>query len=180
MRRVRGTINNDYVQPLKLGISDRLVVSPNNSYNSILLRNTHRPFDPNLYDLELWGKFDTNDFDGIHIHGALMRGSETRSLGSCAFDIHKVAIDSTWNETLLYQGAGSVLSDGSFGLSVTQSNLGSSNIMDGELTLAIYATAVRGTRTYKKKIYLNHLGTYDSIIRLRNKVKFLEIIKKDD
>lgn len=172
MRRIHATINNKYVQPLKLGISSRLVVSPNNSYNSILLRNTHRPFDPNALDLNIWAKFDTNDFDGIHLIGSLTKNGVAKAIGSISFDIYKVSIDNNWTETLLFQTTGTPAS-------VTQAQLGSSNQLDGELTLAIYATAVRGKRIYKKKIYLNHLGSYDSIVRLRNKVKFLEIIKKD-
>jgi len=38
---------------------------------------------------------------------------------------------------------------------------------------------LRWGRTYKNKIYINHLGVYDSIVRLKNDIEFLDISKQD-
>jgi len=176
MRRMRATINSDYVQPLKLRISDRMIVAMSNMYNSILLRNTHRAPDSSAYDLSLWAKFDSDDFDGIQIHTALSSNGSVKSIASAVFDIYSVAANG-WTETFLHQATGSLGPSKSFVASVSQSSL--APILDGEITLAIYATVTRSGKVYKNKIYVNHLGSYDSIVRLRNKVKFLDIIKKD-
>lgn len=176
---MRSTINNGYVQPLKLGISSRLVVAPNVDYNSIVLRNTHRAPDPKDYSVKLFAKFDTQDFDGIHLICGLEKDASFVASANCTFNIYSVSLDNNWTETLLYTASG-VANGNKFTLSATNANLGNPTNLDGELTLAISAQVSRGRDVYKSKIYLNHLGVYDSIIRLRNKVRFLEIIKKDE
>ena len=52
--------------------------------------------------------------------------------------------------------------------------------MDGDTTLMIEGVAIRSGVTYRDRIYVNHLGVYDSIIRLRNAVDFLDITKLDE
>lgn len=177
MRIARSTINDKYIQPLKLRISDRLVVAPNADYNSILLRNTHRRKDKSNIKVKLHCKFDTENFDGIQLRAFLSDDNiNPISSGSCVFRVYKISNDDLWTETLDETISG-VLSGSKFTAQVPQSNL--TIDLDGELTFSIEATLTRLGKEYKEKIWVNHLGVYDSIVRLRNKINFLSITKKD-
>jgi hypothetical protein len=44
----------------------------------------------------------------------------------------------------------------------------------------IQATIVRLGITYRDRIYVNHLGIFDNVTRLRGDVEFLEVTKKDE
>jgi hypothetical protein len=44
----------------------------------------------------------------------------------------------------------------------------------------IEATIIRLGLTYRERVYLNHLGIFDSVTRLKRDVDFLSISKKDE
>lgn len=156
----------------------RLVITPNVDYNSILLKNTHERSSNKDYSVKLWGKFDTVNFDGIQLMCYLHKKEEILQTSECTFKVYKVEPNS-WDESFLFENVG-VYSTNKFVLSVTQAQLGVTAELDGDYTLAIEASIKRGTKAFKSKIYLNHLGVYDSIFRLRQDVEFLDITKVDE
>jgi hypothetical protein len=175
-RRIKSTINNSYVQPLKLRTGRKLVVALNVDYNSMLFTKARKAPIKRDYSLLLAAKFDTVDFDGIHIVAELSRESQALQIGSGTFDIYHISLDGTWTETFLSTVSGSV--EGSrVTAAVPQSALPE---LDGEVTLAVKCSVRRQSDTYTNKIYVNHLGTYDSIVRLRQDVEFLDITKVDE
>jgi hypothetical protein len=175
-RRIKATVNNSYVQPLKLRTGRKLVVAPNNDYTSIVFTKAHRSVNPRDYSLLLAAKFNTVDFDGIHIVAELSRESQALQIGSGTFDIYSISLDGTWTETFLSTVSGSVAGS-RITAAVPQSALPE---LDGEVTLAVKCSVQRQSDTYTNKIYVNHLGTYDSIVRLRQDVEFLDITKVDE
>jgi len=164
------------VQPLKLRTSRKLVVSLCSNYNSILFTKSRKAPIRRDYSLLLAAKFNTVDFDGIHMISELSRDAQPLQIGSGTFEIYSISLDGTWTETFLTTVLGSV-SGSKLTASVPQSSLPE---LDGEVTLAIKCSVKRQSDTYTKNVYVNHLGTYDSITRLRQDVEFLDITKVDE
>jgi hypothetical protein len=179
-RRIKATINNQYVQPLKLRTGRSLVLSPSSSYNCVLFTQSHRASSPRDYQLNVWAKFAQNNFDGMHVLSYLEKGGDIVQSANYTFKIYSISTDSNWSETLVATKTGVVLPDGSFKCEVTAAEFPSGMVLDGDLTFAVEATCNRVKNKYTKKIYVNHLGVYDSIVRLRKKVDFLTITKLDE
>lgn len=179
-RRIRATINNSYVQPLKVKTGRLLVLTPGSDYNSIVFTKKHRAFDPRSVKTKVWAKFNGQNFDGIHMVAELY-GENERRLGSasCLFRVYYVDADQNWNQTLVYAANGT-LQNGRWVLPATQANLGSSTELDGERTFMIEAIISRLGKEYKSSIYVNHLGIFDSLFRLKEEIEFLAVTKKDE
>lgn len=179
-RRIKATLNNKYTQPLKLRMGRKLVLTLNCDYNSVLFTQAHRVSPTNDYQLRVLAKFAQDNFDGIHIKSYIEKDTEIMQSANHTFDIYTVATDSNWAETFVVSKAGTILPDGSFKCSVTASDFPPSISIDGELTLAIRTRCSRQNSKFAKKIYVNHLGIYDSVVRLRQDVEFLDITKLDE
>lgn len=179
-RRIKVTTNNKYTQTLKLKTGRKLVLTPNNDYNSVLFTSRHRATSPKEYQVNLWAKFAQDDFDGIHIRAFIEKDSEIFQSANYTFDVYTVSRDSNWAETFVITKPGVILADGSYKCQVVTSEFPSTVDIDGELTLAIKVNCSRIGRKYTKKIFINHLGVYDSIVRLKQDVEFLDITKLDE
>ena len=172
-RRVKSTINSDYVQALKVEAS--LVFTGNTKYNSVLFTKQYRGNKrPTNNDVILAAKFNVNDFDGIFVYCSLYLNGKSRNVSNVKFKISSVDITGTWVETLI---AEEVSLDGKLTLS-TADLLPAA--LDGDITLAIEASFNIRNKKYSKKIYVNHLGIYENVFRLRQDVEFLDITKEDE
>jgi hypothetical protein len=179
-RRVRSTVNNSYVQPLKLRMGRKMVITPSASYNSILFTQKHRANNASLDEAKVWAKFNTGSFDGIQLIAWVEnKDKNVIASASCEFKVYYIDTTNNWNQTLIFTGSGTA-SGNRWVASPNQVALGSGNVLDGERTLMIEANVTRWGDTYKNTVYVNHLGVYDSILRLRSDVEFLEISKKDE
>jgi hypothetical protein len=175
-RRIKPTINNSYVQPLKLRTGRKVVLSPSSDYNSILFTKARKSPVKSDYTVNVAAKFDTQNFDGINLMAELERDNQALQIGYGTFEVYSVSLDGNWTETLLSTVSGSLIGT----KLVASLNASSLPELDGEVTLAIKCTINRQIDAYTKKIYVNHLGTYDSIVRLRQDVEFLDITKVDE
>jgi hypothetical protein len=179
-RRIKSTINSKYCQPLKLRTGRKLVITMSADYNSILFTKKHRAFNPDSQKVKLWAKFNTQTFDGIQIVATLQDKSEqTLASSSCVFKIYFLDITNNWNQTLVHTVNGTLVNK-RWIAAPTQANLGLSNELDGERTIMVEATITRLGQSFVSKIYLNHLGIYDSFFRLKEEVEFLAVTKKDE
>ena len=178
-RRIHMTINNKYVQPLGMNLSPYMIVTPNVDYNSIIFRNTQRFNTTDNLDLKIWAKLDGDTGENLHLKFFLFNGDKILSGGSCSFTIYAVSLDDSYSETEIFTGSGILQTDGSFIQDVPYSSFSIPTDMDGERTLLVKASIPRKSTVFKNKEYFNHIGIYDSFIRLRNKVNFLAITKKD-
>jgi len=177
-RRIRATVNNKYVQPLKMRMDRKLVVSANNDYTSILFTKKHKGFDLRSLVTKVWAKFNTDTFDGIQLVANLYKQNDVlTSSASCVFKIYNISTDQNWTQTLIYTTNGTY--NGNWIATVTQANLGSVDL-DGEPTLKIEAVITSQGKEFKSSVYVNHLGIYDSLFRLKQEVEFLSITKKDE
>jgi hypothetical protein len=179
-RRIKSTLNNHYVQPLKFCTKTPLIITPSSSYNSILLTKKHKSCILSTANKEmiLWAKFKTLDFDGINLIAFINKENKKKTIGSCNFKLFSVSTDDNWDEVLIHEEL--VTNPGkSAKLHIPQAILGSFEL-DGEFTVSVEAEIKIRDKTYKKKIYVNHLGVYDSIFRLQQDVEFLDITKVDE
>lgn len=175
-RRIRVLTHNEDIQGLKLGAQNSLLVQKSED-QAILFRYYRKP---PTYAANVWAKFASDDLNGIHLMGYLQKNNDDIiHAANCTFKIYEISTTSTWAETLRATVSGVAQPDGKFTADIPQATLNPTEL-DGEITLAIEMTLKRFNRTYKKKIYVNHLGVYDSIIRLRQAVDFLFITKKDE
>jgi hypothetical protein len=130
--------------------------------------------------VKLAAKFNEDTFDNIQI-AAYLYDPKTNSIAnatSCQFDIYSVS-PPNWTETFLSSVSGTQLPNSYYYANPTLASLGSLDFFGGD-TLMIQATIVRLGITYRERIYVNHLGIFDNVSRLRGDVEFLEVTKKDE
>jgi hypothetical protein len=165
-------------QTLKQDSSQRFIV--NNGPEWQIIFGPNSAFSSSSQILKIAAQFDTDDFSSIKF-AAYLFNTATGSIdnaGSCTFKIYRVH-PPDWSESLIVTIPGSQLSNHYFFSDVLSTSLSPAEL-DGDSTLMIEATMVRLGQTYRDRIYVNHLGVYDSIVRLRNDIEFLDITKKDE
>jgi len=173
MRRVRMTINSDYVQPIKSGYSG--LVTLLQSYNSILLGKTRKakeeltPF--------IHAKFSSSNFDGINILATLLKGERQYPFKDVKVDVYKISNDNLWNETLVFSKTETPTNNRSL---VDFSLAELSDDLIGETTFKIRAEFTCKNIKKSCTIYLNHLGIFYNTFTLKQKIDFLEITKLDE
>lgn len=133
--------------------------------------------------LKLAAQLDTNTLDKIRIIGYLYNpvNGTVDNAASVQFTVYKVADITTpkWDDQPLTTVTGVVQSNNYHFVDILTSSL-SGAVLDGDTTLMIEGVATRLGVTYRDRIYVNHLGVYDSIVRLRQDVEFLDITKQDE
>lgn len=177
-RRIKSTTNNPYVQPLKLRTGRKLVITPAANYNSVLFTSKHRSGLPTDYKLKLAAKFNSNTFDGIYLTSVLLKGVDPSTSANCVFEVYSISNDGLWTETLLTTVSG-VPQSSRFIAAVPASLLGAADI-DGSTTLAVKCSVQRQSDTFTNKIYVNHLGIFESLFLLKQEVEFLDLTKLDE
>jgi hypothetical protein len=171
--------NNHYVQPLKVGFKNKMVLTPNASYNSVVVNLKHRASQESTFLVKAWLRFNSNTFDGVQMVGSLVKGRDAKTIAGCTFKIYSMDVTDTWAETLLVTASGTAISNNKFSASAPESALAPTTLT-GELTYKMEVTITRLGKTYSDIFYFNHIGIYDSFIRLKNDVEFLDITKLDE
>lgn len=125
------------------------------------------------YKAKLWAMFNNVSSDGIKLIAYLVKNDADKvTAGSCSFSVYLVN-ESTWAETLLANVSGTQ-SGQIWTADLTETAMGGQEII-GERTLKVYATMTRGTKTYRTHGYLNHLGIWDTALRTKLRVDFIEV-----
>jgi len=177
-RRLVSQADSEDAQILGMDSSKRLIVNDTGYWQLLfgpdsLLTNNH-------LGIKIAVEFDTNDLESVRFLAYLydpQTGAIGRS-GTVTFNVYIVGQPS-WTETLVATFAGAEQFNSYFLADILASSLSPANL-DGDTTLMIEAVITRNSDTYRDRVYLNHLGVYDSIIRLRNKVNYLDIVKLDE
>jgi len=178
-RRVKSTVNNQYTQPLKLGLRRKLVIAPGCDYISVLLSQKYRSSSPFDIKANVWAKFNTQTFDGIQLVAWLSdQEFNDKSSASCTFNIYYISADNNWDATIIATVSGTANGQ-KWTATCDQSTLGPANELSGERTLLVESVLNRLSKTYKNRSYVNHLGIYDSLIRLKNDLEFVKVTKMD-
>lgn len=172
-RRVKSTTNTNYIQSLKVDcINDYLT----NNYSSVLFSKKHKGEE--FISPKLTIQFDSNNLDGIHICGYLSKDFAVKTAASCSLNIYQISNDGLCTKTLITSVLG-IESNKMFKKSLTSIELAPVEL-SGDVTLLIEATFLRRDKTFKKSIYVNHLGIFDSFFRLKQHVDFIDLTKVDE
>lgn len=173
MRKVRHLGFCDYVVPIGQKTNQPIVQS---CCNILLERTWHTDSMPD-YELDLHVKFNADSMNGIQIKAQLLNGSKLSAMSIVSVSLFRVA-EATWVESLVASPT-LTLGLGFFSGTVNQTTL-STNELSGMEVYALEVTAVRKRRKFKKKVYFNHLGCFDSINRLKEYSQSLDIMKLDE
>jgi hypothetical protein len=170
--------NNQDVQWLKVDHSSRYI--QNHCEEWQFLFGPDSSLSNSSQVVKLAAKFNENTFDNIQIAAYLYdpKNNAISNAISCQFDIYSVSAPN-WTENFLVSINGTQLTNFYYYANPTLSSIGSLDFFGGD-TLMIQATIVRLGVTYRERIYVNHLGVFDNITRLRGDVEFLEVTKKDE
>lgn len=173
MRNVRHLNHCDYVIRLKTKKSQVVALS---NCNMILERTWHKLADD--FELRLHAKFNTLSMNGIQISGELLNHGKAVSSIITGFNVYSVS-ETDWSETLVGTSLASETAHGFFTAYMSQATLGS-NELSGREVYRIECTANRLRKSFKKHIYFNHLGCFDSINRLRQYADQINTLKVDE
>lgn len=174
MRRVRHLSICDYIVTVGQKISQVLTLS---NYNIALERTWHRQ---SRDDFSLQGhvKFNADDMNGVQIVCYLAKGDDLRSFSATEFKVFRVD-ESSWAETLVTTVTPTHDSPIKASAVINQSTFGV-NELSGMETYSVQIRAVRKRRSLYLKLWFNHLGSFDSIWRLKRAVEQHEILKLDE
>lgn len=172
---------NDVNQWLKVDHSSRYIVNDSPEWQFLFGPNSSLSNSSQV--IKLAAQLDTITMDKIRIIGYLYnsRNGTIDNAGSVVFKVYKVADITTpkWDDQLLTTISGTLQSNSYYFTDILISSLTGTNL-DGDTTLMVEGTATRLGVTYRDRIYVNHLGVYDSIVRLKNDVEYLDISKVDE
>lgn len=170
--------DNDDSQPLRVDHSSRYIVNQDSSWQFIF--NLNSEFSNSINIVKLAAELNTDSLNSIRFVAYLwdnVRDSINQA-ATCTFKIYKVTKPG-WSDDLIHTASGVEQPNSYFLSDVDFSNLPNTNL-DGDTTLMVEAVITRLNQTFRERAYINHLGIYDSFIRLKNEVEFLDLTKLDE
>jgi hypothetical protein len=176
-RRLVAHDENYENQWLKVDHDSRYI--ENNSEEWQFLFGPNSALSSSTQVVKIAAKFNDDTFDNIQIISYLYdaKNANVANASNCVFNIYKIAAPD-WTETLITTINGSQLANNYFYANPILSALTPVDFQGGE-SIMIEVTLLRLGVVYRDRSYFNHLGIYDSVVRLRNEVQFLDITKKD-
>lgn len=169
------TISNQY---LKVDHSSRYIV--NMSIDWQMLFGPNSSLSSSNQIIKISAQFDAGSFDNLKVTAYLFdqRNGSIANAANCSFKIFKIT-DPDWSETLLTTLSGTQLPNYYYYIHPTLSTFVGLDFLGGD-SIMIEATIVRLGVTYRDRVYINHLGIYDNVFRLRQDVEFLDATKLDE
>ena len=173
MRKIRHLANSDCVMPVNRAAPGLVALS--NQYNCYLERVWDQS-DEQVISVNIHARFNTSTMNGIEIEASLFKNKViTSSIVSTKL---YVLSDSGFTKTFITDVTMSETSTGIFTGTVNQATL-ALNELSGRETYFVECKFTRVRKKYSNGVYFNHLGCFDSLIRLRHSVEYLESAKVD-
>jgi hypothetical protein len=176
-RRLVAQDDNDDNQWLKIDHDSRYIVNDADDWQFIF--GPASELSNSTQIIKITARFDDATFNNLKVI-AYLYDTQNNSIGnaaSCTFKFYSVNTPD-WTESLINTSSGTQLANNYFYLNPLLSTFSPLNFQGGD-TLMIEATIVRLGVTYRDRVYINHLGIYDNVTRLRQDVDFLSITKRD-
>lgn len=173
MRKIKHLEQCDYVVPIRQGSGQLLTLS--NRSNVLLKRTWHREAE---FTLETHVKFNADQMNGIQVLTSVFAMGKVASSQIDSTNLYRVS-EADWSEALVGLVAMTETSNGIFEGNVSQATLGV-NELSGMEVYKLVVVASRGRRKFTSIRWFNHLGCFDSLIRLRHATESLEILKVDE
>lgn len=177
IRKLLAHDENEDNQWLKVDHSTRYI--ENNGSEWQFLFGPNSELNNSAQIIKIAAKFNENTFNDIQLIGYLYEplNAAIANASSCQFKIHKITTPN-WTETLILTVSGTQLSNNYFYVNPSISAFGLD--FQGGDSIMIEATMTRLGTIYRDRIYVNHLGIYDNVYRLRQEVEFISITKADE
>lgn len=179
--KLLATDNTEDNQILKVDSAQRFIINDSDDWQFMFGPNSAPSNSTQI--IKIAAQLDTETLDSIRFIGYLYNPvtGAIDSAGGVSFNVYYVTknISPTWGDNYITSLTGNLQSNSYYFASTTISSLIGTSL-DGDTTLMIEAVATRLGRTYRDRIYVNHLGVYSSIIDLRNDVQFLNATKLDE
>lgn len=180
VRRLVAQDNQDENQWLKVDHNSRYIVNDMSDWQWLFGPNSFLSSSKQI--IKISAQLDTNSLDKIRLIGYLYNTTHgsVDNAASVNFNIYRVTDITTpkWQDEFIISLNGILQSNSYFFQDISISALTGANL-DGDTTLMIEAVATRLGTTYRDRVYINHLGVYESFLRLKQAVEFLDITKKD-
>lgn len=176
-RKLLAQHNNDN-QWLKVDSSKRFIANDNQYWQFLFGPNS--TFTTSTQILKVSAEFDKDDFNSIRFIAYLYNPASgtVSNTATVTFNVYLVTTPQ-WTEQLVSSFSGTQIYNSYFYADVLTSALSSIDFSGGD-TIMIEAVATRLGETYRDRIYVNHLGIYDNVDRLRKDVEFLDLTKLDE
>jgi hypothetical protein len=169
--------DGDENQWLKIDHASRYIVNEESEWQMIFGPNSILSVGSPV--VKIGAKFNENSFNDIQIIAYLydQKNGGVANAGTCEFKLYKVTTPD-WSDVPINTLAGSKLENTYFYINPSLSSLGSIDLQGGD-TIMVEVTIFRLGVTYKDRAYINHLGIYDNLNRVKREVRFLDVTKKD-
>lgn len=170
--------NQEECQVLLMDSKNTFVVNHTEEWQFLFGPSTEP--EESVLKLTVAAQFNTDNFDGIKLIAYLFEDQTgaVSAIGSLTFAVYKVS-SPNWQDEFIASFTGTELPNTYIYKELTLADLGSIDL-DGETTLMIEATGLRLGKIYRSRIYVNHLGVSDSILRLKQSIDYLTLMKKDE
>lgn len=174
MKRIRHLDQCDYIVPIGQRIGQVLTLS---NQSNVMLERTWHQGSLLQKEVMLHAKFNSSAMEGIQFFAELRRGDNVLQSNLDHFVLSSVNT-ANWSETFVANIIPNSVNGVHTGV-IDQATL-LTNELSGKQVYAISVELSRKRLKFRKKIYVNHLGCFDSIVRLRHSVEHLEIEKVDE
>lgn len=170
--------DNDDNQWLKVDHSSRYVVNDSDDWQWLFGPNSLLSNSQQI--IKIAAKFDEGTFNNLKLAAYLydQQNDAIANAATCEFKVFSITTPN-WTETLLATFSGTQLSNQYFYTNPTLASIGTLDFFGGD-SIMVQATILRLGVTYRDRVYVNHLGVFDNLTRLRGDVEFLEVTKKDE
>lgn len=165
-------------QILKMDSLKRYIVNDTAIWQFLFSPNSD--FTASEHIIKIAAEFDTEDLDSVRFTAYLYNPNSgaIASGATCSFSVFKVSSPG-WSDVPVTTFSGTLLGNSYFYADLSLSSLLPFDL-DGSQTMMIEATITRLSYAFRDRIYINHLGIYDSFLRLKQDVEFLDITKLDE
>lgn len=169
---------NEENQWLKVDSNKRYIVNDTEDWQFLFGPNS--AFTTSNLFLKLAAEFNKDTFDTIRFAAYLYNPTSgtIANTATITFNVYLVTAP-FWTEQLISSFPGTQIYNNYFFSDINLSALAPIDFFGGD-TIMIEVVATRLTETYRERLYVNHLGVYDNITRLRQDVEFLDISKVDE
>jgi len=176
-RKLVAQDDNDDNQWLKVDHQSRYITCDMDDWQFLFGPNSSLSSSNQI--IKITARFDDSTFTNLKVT-AYLYDQQNGSIGNastCEFKFYQITTPD-WTEVLVDTISGTQLANNYFYLNPTLATLAPIDFFGAD-SLMIEATIERLGVIYRDRVYINHLGIYDNVSRLRQDVEFLEITKKD-
>jgi hypothetical protein len=178
VRRLVAHSNTQDSQWLKIDHNSRYIENHSEEWQFLFGPNSELTNSQQI--LKIAAEFDKVNLDSIYFTSYLYNQNtgNVDNASSCTLRIYKVT-NPNWSESIIYTNSIPALPNQHFYAKVPLASLPGVDFEGGDVIL-MEAVIVRSGTTYRDRAYVNHLGVYDSIIRLKQDVEWLDLSKLDE